>query len=78
VLVCVKMRGKGASTGEGKVVVLEVESYAGEVDDGFYACFLEFFGVADAGALEDEGAGEGAARDDDLFAGAEGAGCELL
>jgi len=62
----------GAEDGEREVVVLEVETDAGEIDEGLDACAAELLWVADAGALEDEWGAEGAARDDDLFAGADG------
>lgn len=62
---------------EGEVVVLEVESHAGEVDDGLDARGPQLLGVTDTRALEDQGRREGSARDDDLLAGAEGPGLQL-
>ena len=62
---------------EGEVVVLEVESHTGKVDDGLDTSGAELLGVTDTRALEDQGRGEGSARDDDLLAGTEGSGLEL-
>lgn len=58
-------------------MVLEVESHTGKVDDGLDAGSAELLGVTDTRALEDQGRGEGSARDDDLLAGAEGSGLQL-
>jgi len=35
-------------------MILEIQTYAGEIDDGLHASSLEFLGVANAGALEDQ------------------------
>lgn len=37
--------GLGTICGEGQVMVLEVETYAGEIDDRLDASLLEFLGV---------------------------------
>lgn len=54
---------------EGKVVVLEVETNAGQVNLAFHAGFLEFLGVSNARSLEHQRCAESAAGDDDLLAG---------
>lgn len=54
---------------KGKVVVLEIETNAGQVDLTFHTGFLEFLGVANARSLEHKWRAECAAGDDDLLAG---------
>ena len=54
---------------EGKIMVLEVETNAGQVNLAFDAGFLEFLGVPDAGSLKHEWRAESAAGDDNLLAG---------
>ena len=41
--------------GESEVVILEVQSNARKVDDGFDACLLQLLGVTDAATLQDQG-----------------------
>ena len=52
----------------GLLMVLEIESHTGQVDEGLDADLAELLWVADARALQDKGRTEGAARDDDLLA----------
>jgi hypothetical protein len=58
-------------------VVLEVESHTGKVNNGLDTSGAELLGVTDTRSLEDQGRGEGSARDDDLLAGTEGSGLKL-
>jgi hypothetical protein len=53
--------------GKGKVVVLEVETNAGEVNDRLDASSPQLLGVADARSLEDEGRRQRAAGHNDLL-----------
>ena len=54
---------------EGKVMVLEVETNAGQVYLAFYPCLLEFLGVSNARSLEYEWRAESAAGNYNLLAG---------
>lgn len=54
---------------EGKVVVLEVKTNAGQVNLAFHAGFLEFLGISNAGALEHKWRAESTTGDYDLLAG---------
>ena len=63
---------------EGKVVILEVETNAGQVNLAFHAGFLEFLRVSNARSLEHEGCAESAAGDDDLLAGFDGFFLQLV
>jgi hypothetical protein len=55
--------------GESQVVVLEVQTDTGKVDERLDTSLAQLLGVADTRALQDEWGGQGAARDDDLLAG---------
>jgi len=55
-------------SGESQVVVLEVETHTGQVDQGLDASLAKLLGVANTRALEDERGAQGAARHDDLLA----------
>lgn len=52
-------------------MVLEVPSHTREVHERLHASTTELLRVTDTGPLEDERRAEGAAADDDLFAGSE-------
>ena len=52
---------------ESKVVVLEVETNAGQVNLTLHACFLEFLGVSNARSLEYEGGAKSATGNDYLL-----------
>ena len=52
-------------------MVLEVPSHTGEVHERLHASTTELLRVTDTRPLEDERGAEGAAADDDLFAGSE-------
>lgn len=52
---------------ESKVVVLEVETNAGQVNLALHACFVEFLGVSDARSLEHEGGAKSATGNNDLL-----------
>lgn len=55
-------------SGEGEVVVLEVETDTGQVDQGLHASLAELLGIADTRALENEWRAQGTAGHDDLLA----------
>lgn len=57
--------------GEGKVVILEVETDTGEVHQRLYANLAQLLCVTDPRPLEDKRRAECASTDDDLFAGFE-------
>jgi len=61
--------GLRAVGGEGQVVILEVETNTGKVDEGLDASLAELLGVTDTRALQDERRAQCTTRHDDLLAG---------
>ena len=67
----------GAENGKGEVMVLEVETNSGKINQRLHAGLAKLLWVADTRSLKDERRAEGTAGSDDLLTGLDDSGLVL-